>query len=132
MPSPILTLNASGITPANSYGHAKLAGCHITTNAAGTAYEFTEPNINNVLATAGPPLPTVPFSFPQFHFHEVDWTVTVNTLPMGANESGSGTWSTPGNGPDDTINPQNGDFTAQTGGIVTVDETAAAAGYGKK
>ena len=128
----IWTLNASGITPAGSYGNAKLAGCHITTNSAGTAYVFTKPNINEVLATSsGPPLPTVPFSFPQFHFHDVDWNVTVNTLGTLA---GTGTWSTPGDGlssPDDTVNPQNGDFTAQTGGQVTPEEAANAAGYGK-
>jgi hypothetical protein len=129
MPS-IWTLHARGITPASSYAHAKLAGCHITTNSAGTAYEFTEPNINNVKATAGPPLPSVPFSFPEFHYHEVDWNVTVYTLETLAV---TGTWSTPGNAqvPDDTVNPQNGDFTAQTGGQVTPEEAANAAGYGK-
>jgi hypothetical protein len=131
MPSPIWTLNASDITPANSYGNAKLAGCHITTNAAGTAYEFTEPNINNVKATVGPPLPTAPFTFPQFHFHDVDWTITVSSITTGANGTGSGTWSTPGTQLDDTVNPQNGDFTAQSGGQVSPEEAANAAGYGK-
>jgi len=127
----IYTLNASGITPVGSYGQANLAGCHVTLNAAGTAYLFTQPNINNVLAQAGPPLPSVPFSFPTFGWQGVDWNLTVTSLAPGAV---SGTWSTPGMPiakPDDTVNPQNGDFTAQTGGQVTPEEAANAAGYGK-
>lgn len=121
---PEWTLNASGITPADSAGQKKLAGCHITQNSAGTAYEFTKPNITEVLATSGPPLPTLPFTFPTFSYKDLDWSITVSTLPSGAN--GTGTWSTPGSGPADT-GPESGDYTAQSGSEVGTDAAASSA-----
>jgi hypothetical protein len=122
--TPIWTLNASGITPAGSAGEQKLAGCHITQNSAGTAYEFTKPNINEVLATSGPPLPTLPFTFPTFAYKDLDWNITVSTLPSGAN--GSGTWNTPGSGVAGTA-PESGDYTAQSGSGVDADAAASSA-----
>lgn len=122
--TPIWTLNASGITPAGSAGRTDLAGCHITENDTGTAYEFTEPNINNVLSTTtGSSLPTVPFDFPEFTYDGLQWNIRVTTLPAGAN--GSGTWSTPGDEVKETA-PQSGDFTAQAGAGLGEDEAASA------
>ena len=124
---PIWTLNASGITPVGSDG-VNLVGCHITTNAAGTAYEFTKPNINDVLSTTtGTSLPSVPFTFPVFTYKGFDWTVTVSSLPAGS--TGSGTWSTPGSVK--RTGAQNGDFTAQSGsGIDEVADAQSAKAYG--
>jgi len=123
--TPIWTLNASNITPVGSAG-VMLAGCHITENSTGTAYEFTQPNINKVLSTTtGSSLPSVPFSFPQFTYKGLDWNITVASLAVGANVTG--TWSTPGDElaahPLPTT-PQSGDFTAQAG--EGLDEEAAA------
>jgi hypothetical protein len=126
---PIWTLNASGITPPGSDG-ALLAGCHITTNAAGTNYEFTQPNINNVLATTpGTSLPSIPFQFPTTGVYQgFEWTIYVTSLPSGAN--GGGQWSIVPVGelsdhPKDPTGPTSGDFTAQSGSGVGEDEAAA-------
>jgi hypothetical protein len=127
MPAPVWTINAGDITPSNSYASVNLVGCHITKNAAGTAYEFTQPNINLVLATAGPPLPNFPFSFPQFFYQGVDWNITVKTLAVGANVTGA--WSTPGSpvDPHEIVPPQSGEFTAQSGSGVDEDAAASSA-----
>jgi hypothetical protein len=123
---PIWTLNASGITPVGSAGQTDLAGCHITENNAGTAYEFTEPNPNNVLSTTtGSSLPSVPFTFPVFTYDSLEWTITVTSLGVGVN--GAGTWSTPGDEHNDHADtgPENGDFTAQSGSGLGEEESAA-------
>ena len=112
---PIWTINASGITPPGSNG-VDLVGCHITENASQTCYEFTQPNITNILAfTPGSSLPSLPFTFPEFSYDGLNWLVTVNSLPVGA--TGSGTWNNPltmGKVKDPTP-PTSGDFTAQSG-----------------
>lgn len=109
---PIWTLNASGITPAGPNG-SDLAGCHINENAAGTAYQFTAPNPNTVLSTTtGTSLPSVPFTFPEFTYDGLNWIITVNSLGVGVN--GSGTWSNPLDEVTDTPSTS-GDFTAQSG-----------------
>jgi hypothetical protein len=122
-PPPIWTLPASLITGGSA--GVKLAGCHITTDAAGTAYEFTEPNITKVLSTTtGSSLPSVPFTFPTFSYKGLDWNITVTSLSVGVN--GHGTWSTPGN---ETLptGPENGDYTAQAGAGFEEDDAAHSA-----
>jgi hypothetical protein len=116
-PTPsVWTLNASGI---NGGSNGKLlAGCHIILNAAGTAYEFTAPNISHILSTAGPPLPTPAFTFPEFEYKGFEWIIEVISLPVGA--TGSGAWSTP---PGD----ESGEFILQAGGIMADDEAASSA-----
>src|SRR5262245_27706291 len=121
MPPPIWTLNASGITPPASAG-LMLVGCHITVDPTGTMYLFTEPNPNNVLAIAGPPLPAVPFTFPRFAYKGLDWDIEVSVLPVGL--TGNGRWHTPGDEKSKTP-PQSGDYLAQAG--VNFDAGAAAA-----
>ncbi|HJX91878.1 MAG TPA: hypothetical protein VJ372_15365 [Pyrinomonadaceae bacterium] len=100
-----------------------LHGCHITTNAAGTAYEFTDNNINTVLATTtGTTLPTVPFTFPSFGLDSLNWTIEVTTLTGGAggNQAG-GNWSN--DAPSITAD-ETGTWTAQAGSTVGDDTDA--------
>src|ERR1044071_6657910 len=94
---------------------ALLVGCHIVMNSTGTAYQFTKPNPLNVLSTAGPPLPSLPFKFPTFVYKGFEWEIEVIKLPVGA--KGSGHWVTLGIGKLPT-GEQNGDFTAQAGGTI--------------
>jgi hypothetical protein len=97
-----------------------LQGCHITTNAAGTAYEFTDNNINTVLATTtGTTLPTVPFTFPSFGLDSLNWTIEVTTFTGGAggNQAG-GNWSN--DAPSITAG-EDGTWTAQAGSTVGDD-----------
>ena len=119
---PVWTLTASGGSDAS-----KLTGCHITMNAAGTAYLFTEPNINHVKATAGPPLPssgTLTFTFN--HAGIADWTVTAR-LPLTPHVSFSGRWNRPGfedPSPEETP-AQSGTYTAQADGTFKEADNAA-------
>ena len=114
-PLPIWTLNASGIS-GGSEGQL-LAGCHIIVNAAGTAYEFTAPNISDVLAsTTGNVLPMPPFTFPTFTYKGLVWSIEVLSLPVGA--PATGTWST---------SAESGNFVAQAGEALGDDEAASSA-----
>ena len=121
MPS-VWTLHARGGSDAS-----KLTGCHITMNAAGTAYIFTEPNINNVKCTVGPPLPssgTLTFTFD--HSDIADWTITA-PLPLTPGVSFSGSWSRPGF---EDLRPeqtpaQSGTYTAQADGTFNDADNAA-------
>ena len=128
---PVWTLNASGIIPPGPPG-SQLAGCHITKNSAGTAYQFTAPNITNVLSTSGPPLPTASFTFPQFTYAGFNWIIEVN-LPLTPGANGSGTWSivspklafasgTHGHGRGLPTAPQSGEYTAQAGSQTGEDD----------
>ena len=100
-----------------------LQGCHIVSH--GTVFHFTEPDIHHVLSsTASSLTPTVPFTFPIFKYKEFDWAITVWTLPVAADASGS--WSTPGADAPNT-GTQNGDFTAQTGGEIDTGKAASSA-----
>ena len=112
MPTPIWTISNNDVSGGSN--GSLLVGCHITKNAAGTAYEFTQPNINNVLSTDGPPLPTVPFTFPSFTYQGFTWTITVNSL--GLNADVDGTWATAATPEIEDVPAQQGDYTAQTGG----------------
>jgi hypothetical protein len=88
MPRSIWTIRPGGVTGGN-FG-MDLLGCHITENAGGTAYEFTEPNINNVLATTpGSTLPTGGFHFPEFTYNGPTWSIQVNSLTTN---QAQGTW----------------------------------------
>jgi hypothetical protein len=107
---------------------SELLGCHIIKNDEGTAYQFTEPNPQNVLSTTtGNSLPTPPFAFPTFSFGdpEYDWDITVTTLTAGkhGNEA-KGNWSNDDPSPDDD---ESGTWTAQAGAGMDGEEDAAAA-----
>jgi hypothetical protein len=111
------TIRASGVTGGNT--KSDLVGCHITTNDAGTCYEFTDNNINTILATTpGTSLPTPPFTFPSFGLDGYTWTIVVNTLTGGGGgNQAQGTWS---NNAPSIAAGETGDYTAQAGS--TVDE----------
>ena len=111
MPQNVWTLNANNIS-GGSDGQ-KLAGCHIVQN--GDTYQFTKPNINDVLATVGPPLPTSAFPFPAFHYKDVDnWGIGSNPLVPGQNALGS--WFV-------DADQQSGTYTA----VYDADEAASSA-----
>ena len=116
MPNNVWTINASTNPP----GSTDLVGCHITTNAAGTAYEFTEPNIHDVLSTtSGSSLPTGQFTFPPFNYDGVNnWSITVTSL---VTNPASGTWSVPASELEGTP-AESGTWTAQAGGGADDDE----------
>jgi hypothetical protein len=105
-----------------------LVGCHINQNTAGTAYQFTAPNINTILATTlGSTLPSVPFSFPQFGYDGNTWNVSVSTLTGGnSNNKAEGTWATLGDRGIKETGPQSGEWTAQAGSTAGDDLAASA------
>jgi len=109
----VWTINAGDVTGGST--KTDLVGCHITTNDDGTAYEFTDNNINTVLATTpGTSLPTTPFTFPAFGLAGYTWTIIVNTLTGGAGgNQAEGTWSN--NAPGISA-AEEGTYTAQAGG----------------
>ena len=121
---PVWTISANDVSGGSN--GSLLIGCHITENAAGTAYEFTQPNINNVLSTTpGSTLPSVPFSFPSFTYDGFTWTIGVTSL-SGADVDG--TWATAATPEIENVPAQSGDYTAQTGGgPLGVDEAASTA-----
>jgi hypothetical protein len=121
---PEWTLHRADIT-GDSDGE-KLHGCHIRKNDAGTAYEFTEPNINKVLSTTRPPLPQGAFTFPSFDYKDVKGWVIGVIAPLISGVTAIGTWNTPGVKPGNT-QPQSGDFTAQSGSGLGEDDAAACA-----
>jgi hypothetical protein len=118
MPNNIWTINNGDVTGGKD--GSDLVGCHIVQTA--TAYEFTEPNINNVLSTTpGSTLPTPPFDFPAFSYEGYTWNIHVGALSGGF----SGTWSNT----DPTITAdETGTWTAQAGaGVDEAGEEDAAA-----
>ncbi len=127
--TPVWTLHGKDIT---GEGNGKLlAGCHITVNDAGTAYEFTKPRIQDVLSTTlGSTLPVPPFTFIAFAYKGFDWTIEVKSIPLGA--AAHGTWATAATPPHvkdiDPTAPQSGEYTAQAGGTVVDDNAASSAG----
>ncbi|HSE24132.1 MAG TPA: hypothetical protein VLB68_20865 [Pyrinomonadaceae bacterium] len=122
----VWTLHANGIS-GGSNGQ-DLVGCHINTNTAGTAYQFTAPNINTILSTTpGTTLPTAPFDFPQFGYDGNTWDITVNTLQGGASSNqAEGTWGTLGKPDIKETGPQSGEWTAQAGSTAGDDLAASA------
>lgn len=108
----VWTINAGGVTGGST--KSDLVGCHITTNDAGTAYEFTDNNITTVLATTpGTSLPTPPFEFPSFGLAGYTWTISVNTLTGGAGgNQAEGDWS---NDAPTVSADEDGTYTAQAG-----------------
>jgi hypothetical protein len=114
----VWTIRANGVTGGST--KTDLVGCHITTNDAGTAYEFTNNNINTVLATTpGTSLPTPPFTFPSFGLDGYTWTIVVNTLTGGAGgNQAQGTWS---NDAPSIAAAEEGNYTAQAGSTVEDD-----------
>jgi hypothetical protein len=120
----VWTIHANGLTGGSD--KSDLVGCHINKNAAGTAYQFTQPNINTVLATTpGTSLPTPPFNFPQFPFNGYNWDISVTTLTGGAgSDRAAGTWK---NDHPQITEEQGGDWTAQAGSTVG-DDTGSDSG----
>lgn len=110
-----------------------LVGCHITINAANTAYQFTTPDMKKVLATSpGTELPTALFTFtPDFdHKGLTGCKITMNT-PVAPGTKWTGLWSCTGSPPMGKEIPptgaQSGDFTAQAGSGLGEDEVANSA-----
>jgi hypothetical protein len=124
MPTNVWTIHASGIT-GGSQGQ-DLVGCHINQNAAGTAYQFTAPNITNILSTTtGTTLPTAPFSFPRFTYDGNTWDIYVSTLNGGASSNqAEGNWDTNAENNTKETDPQSGEWTAQAGATVGDDIAA--------
>jgi hypothetical protein len=114
----VWTIRASGVTGGST--KTDLVGCHITTNDAGTAYEFTDNNITTVLATTpGTSLPTPPFTFPSLGLAGYTWTIVVNTLIGGpGGNQAQGTWS---NDAPSIAAAEEGTYTAQAGSTVEDD-----------
>jgi hypothetical protein len=127
-PTPnVWTLNAGGITPSGQPG-SDLAGCHIKFNSG--TYEFTKPNINDILATYTPPTPApTSFTFPDFIYKDERWSISVN-LPLTSGVNGSGGWQMLGNKQAFAqhihmpTGPQ-GEYTAQAGSGVGEDDPTA-------
>ena len=119
----VWTIHANGLSGGSS--KSDLVGCHINENAAGTAYQFTAPNITTVLATtSGTTLPTVPFDFPSFSYQNYNWDISVTTLTGGAgNNQAEGSW---GNDAAGIAADQGGDWTAQAGATVGDDKDSDA------
>ena len=114
MATPVWTLSINGIS-GGSVGRL-LAGCHITENATGTAYEFTAPNINEVLSVTASPLPRVPFTFPPFSYKGYMWTIVVISLGVGVNVTG--TWA---------ASAESGEYVAQPGLEMAEEDAASSA-----
>jgi len=126
MPTNIWTLHANGIS-GGSNGQ-DLVGCHINQNAAGTAYQFTAPNITNVLSTTtGTTLPTAPFDFPEFTYDNDTWNISVSTLSGGAaSNQAQGSWHSDDAHDIKETGPQSGEWTAQAGSTAGDDLAASA------
>jgi hypothetical protein len=108
-----------------------LVGCHITINATNTAYQFTQPNVNNVLATStGTTLPTAAFTFPAFDYNGLTGVSISMDTPVASGTNWGGTWSCTGSPPIGSTpppqGPQSGDFTAQAGTKLDEDADEAA------
>ena len=121
MPGKTWTIYANDVSGGSL--RENLIGCHLTENAAGNAYEFTEPNINKVLSTtAGSGRPTGAFTFPDFIYNGPTWQIRVGSL--SANEA-RGSWlATKDNS--EGIVPEPGSWTAQAGSAAGDDETETA------
>ena len=124
MPTNVWTIHANGVT-GGSQGQ-DLVGCHINQNAAGTAYQFTAPNITNILSTTtGTTLPIAPFSFPEFTYEGNTWDIDVTTLNGGASSNqAQGSWETNADNSIKETDPQSGEWTAQAGATVGDDIAA--------
>ena len=66
----------------------------------------------------------LPVTFTDVLYDGVTWDITVNSLP---NSTNAGTWLTPSASAakDKDVPPQSGEFTAQAGGEVDVDDESA-------
>ena len=122
----VWTLHANGIS-GGSNGQ-DLVGCHINQNAAGTAYQFTAPNITNVLSTTtGTTLPTAPFDFPEFTYDGDTWNIHVSTLTAGSGSNqAQGSWASDDSNDIKETGPQSGEWTAQAGSTAGDDLAASA------
>ncbi len=117
------TIHADGVTGGKD--KADLVGCHINVNAAGTAYQFTQPNITNVLSTTDTTsLPTPPFDFPNFPYQNFNWDISVDTLTGGpSNNQAQGTWT---NDDPSIAGEEDGTWVGQVGGHGDEDEDEGA------
>ncbi|MFN2531677.1 MAG: hypothetical protein ABR555_10295 [Pyrinomonadaceae bacterium] len=108
----VWTIHSNGLTGGND--KSDLVGCHVNVDGTGTHYQFTEPNINNVLSTTtGTSLPTPTFNFPSFSYQGHTWEISVTTLTGGAsNNQAQGNWN---NDDPEITGEQDGTWTAQAG-----------------
>jgi hypothetical protein len=116
MPTNIWTINRGDVN-GGALG-SNLVGCHINENTAGTAYQFTEPNITNVLSTSSTPLPTGAFDFPTFVYSGPTWAIHVSSL---STNQISGSWIATTYQLEGT-SEESGDWTAQAGSGAGGDE----------
>lgn len=130
MPDPMYVItNASN---SSSVG-ATLNGCKIKVTGANAPhdYELYLQNASSYVQKKTGPLPVTfeDVSITQGQ-NTTTWDITVETLPSATD---AGNWITPSAfrmKPDDTNT--SGEFTAQAGGQIAGEETAASAGYGKQ
>jgi hypothetical protein len=121
MPKSVWTISGNDVT-GGAFGSA-LTGCHITTNDAGTAYEFIKGS--NVLATTtGATLPTGSFDFPAFTLSGPTFGVHVDSV---STNQVSGSWTASANDDTKETDPENGNWTAQAGSGTPEDEPGIAA-----
>jgi hypothetical protein len=104
------TINNAGSQRDSHY----LVGCHIKNN--GNGYDFCQPD-ETVLASTTET--QTPFSFTDFSYQNLTWTVVVSSLGTPA----SGSWSNT----DTQITEEEGTWTAQAGSGGTAEEETAAA-----
>jgi len=97
----------------------ELNGLHI--EKTGARYEITEHNVHNPLVSTNATAP--PFQFPSFLYEGLNWIISVSSLPVNGN--GSGSWQIPTGGTDPGGDPTDGDFTAQAGSGTEEDENDA-------
>src|SRR5258706_3833102 len=90
-------------------GGSGIHGCHIVQTTTG--FDFTHGN--TVLASTTATAPT--FTFPDFNYSDLDWTITVDTLPDGNMATGSWQANSDAEGDPGGTAPESGDWTAQAG-----------------
>ena len=70
----------------------------------------------------------LPVTFEDVTFEGTTWDITVDSLP---NSTDAGSWVTPSQaamkGKDGDVDPQSGEFTAQSGGVFPVEKAASSA-----
>src|SRR5258706_1826482 len=90
---------------------SELTGCHVTKNEESNAYEFTQPDIKQVLGTtAGNALPAGSFAFPEFSYRGATWMIAVFLLDT---KQITGTWG--GSPQKELTDEETGTWTAQAG-----------------
>jgi hypothetical protein len=90
---------------------SQLLGCHVTENLEGNGYEFTQPDIKQVLGTtAGNALPAGSFAFSGFSYRGANWIIAVFLLDR---KQITGVWG--GSPQKEGTDDESGTWTAQAG-----------------